>query len=272
MTDVRIGTSGWNYPHWRDVLYPRGVKVADWLPWYASRYDTVEVNTTFYGQPRLTTVASWVERTPERFRFAMKMSRFLTHVKRLDPDAASIEKFETLAEAFGRKLGPVLVQLPPTFAFEAARVARFFERVSHPPGRRYALEARHASWLCAQAIQLLGERGIGWCIADSSRYRGAEGVTGGFVYLRYHGPKRMFSSAYDDTRLAREARRVRRWQERGIEVWAYFNNDARGHAVRNALRLRELVEGVRGTAPADRAASASEPRRRSAGGRPPTYP
>ena len=232
---LRIGTSGWNYRHWRGLFYPDELRVRDWLPYYASAFDSVEVNTTFYGQPRESTVRAWVEATPPEFVFAVKMSRFLTHLKRLAPDDHSIDKFATLAGWFGARLGPVLVQLPPALAFEPARVARFFARL---PPHRYALEARHPSWLSREAMALLRAHGVAWCIADSSVFRTADAVTAAFVYLRFHGPGKMCDSSYDDRQLGAWARRIARWRARGLEVFAYFNNDVHGYAVDDALRLR----------------------------------
>lgn len=188
---LRIGTSGWNYRDWRGRFYPRELRVADWLPFYASRFDAVEVNTTFYGQPRERTVRAWVQATPPGFQFAVKMSRFLTHMKRLDPDPGSIDKFAALAAWFGDRLGPVLVQLPPSLAFDPPRVLRFFARM---PKLRYALEARHPSWLSRQAMAALRDANVAWCMADSSVYRTAEAVTAEFVYMRFHGPDAMCAS------------------------------------------------------------------------------
>ncbi len=251
---LRIGTSGWNYRHWRGLFYPADLRTADWLLYYASAFDTVEVNTTFYGQPRETTVRAWVEATPPTFTFAVKMSRFLTHLKRLAPDDHSIDKFAALASWFGPKLGPVLVQLPPQLAFDAPRVTRFFERL---PRHDYALEARHPSWLSREAIAVLKSHGVAWCIADSSVYRTADAVTAGFVYLRFHGPAKMCDSSYDDRQLAAWAGRIARWQGRGLAVFAYFNNDVHGYALDDAVRLRaraagaesQAGTGVRRTAP-----------------------
>lgn len=232
---LRIGTSGWNYRHWRGLFYPQELRVADWLGYYTTAFDAVEVNTTFYGQPRESTVREWVRSTPRDFRFAVKMSRFITHLKRLAPDDFSIDKFAALASWFAPKLGPVLVQLPPALAFDAARVDRFFWRM---PKLQYALEARHPSWLTAEAVRVLTAHGVAWCIADSSVYRTAEAVTAPFVYLRFHGPGRMCDSSYDDGQLDAWARRIRRWRSRGLECHAYFNNDVHGYAVDDAVRLK----------------------------------
>jgi uncharacterized protein YecE (DUF72 family) len=255
MAHARIGTSGWNYRHWRGVLYPPGVPTREWLAHYARVFDTVEVNTTFYGTPADASIARWRGAVDDGFHFAVKMSRFLTHVKRLEPDEPSMERFGRLLASFEPALGPVLIQLPPSLAFDPGRVDAFLARL--PRGVDYALESRHPSWLTGEAWATLERHGVAWCLADSTRWSKVEAVTAPFTYLRFHGPGRVYVSSYDEAALERWARRIRRILDRGVDVWAYFNNDGWGYAVGNAKRLLELVgeparqlRGVRDDRPA----------------------
>jgi len=239
VAELRIGTSGWSYRHWRGVLYPPGLPARRWIERYAQCFDSVEVNATFYRQPRASVIAHWLEVTPADFAFAVKMPRFITHLQRLDPTPEWVARFEATARAFGPKLGPVLVQLPPTLPFEPERVGRFLARLHRD--RRYALEARHPSWLRPLVFELLARHRVAWCIADSGgHWPRAEVVTSDFVYLRFHGPGGA-TPAYAPGALRDVALRIRRWRRRGLDVYAYFNNDAEGHAVRNAGVLAEML-------------------------------
>ena len=252
MPELRIGTSGWSYTHWRGgVFYPEGMGPKRWLPYYAGHFDTVEVNGTFYKDPAPESVQNWVRLTPPHFLFAIKVSRYITHVKRLAPNEDSFERFETVARAFGNRLGPVLIQLPPFFIFDARRGQAFFERITALPWR-YALEPRHPSWFETEPRRLLARYDIAWCIADSGRRAPrVEHVTADFVYLRFHGPGAGYGGSYRVSYLAEVARRVRTWQRKKLGVYAYFNNDAQGFAVSNAERLA-LLTGLRKPAIAKR--------------------
>ncbi len=244
MAGFHVGTSGWSYPHWLGVLYPEGTRSSEFLEVYVQRFDCVELNASFYRLPKEATVRGWLRRTPEGFRFCLKMSRLVTHLKRLaEVEGRPLANFFQRFEPLRPRLGPVLVQLPPSLAFEAGRVQAFFAllRERHAE-HRYALEARHKSWFEETALDLLEQYGVALVIADSGgRFPSAETVTADFVYLRFHGPADLYRSNYPDEMLADYARKVRDWLAQGLEVWAFFNNDVGGHAVRNALRLREMV-------------------------------
>lgn len=243
MAEARIGTSGWHYHHWRGRFYPEDLTPSKWLSYFAQRFNTVEVNATFYREPRRSTIATWVEQTPDDFLFAIKIHRAITHYQRLENVEESLERFEVVAEAFGQKLGPVLIQLPPSLTFDRERDEEFFNRLrAKSKARRYALEARHKSWLTEEAYGLLRRYDIAWCIADSGgRYPTADQVTAAYIYLRFHGPGSLYASSYNDEALDDWARKIRRWRREQRDVYVYFNNDFEGYALQNAMRLMEMV-------------------------------
>jgi uncharacterized protein YecE (DUF72 family) len=191
-------------------------------------------------------VEGWLKRTPDTFRFCIKLSRFITHQKRLGDCAEALERFFGVFEYMGPRMGPVLIQLPPGLSYDNARIADFFGLLlAHFGSYRYAIEVRHRSWICDEFMGLLAESGIAFVIADSGRrFPYHEAVTTDFVYLRFHGPERLYASDYDEPALRQYAEKISRWLGDGHDVWAFFNNDFGGFAVRNALRLRELVQAT----------------------------
>ncbi len=237
---VRVGTSGWVYPHWRGRFYPKDIPVSRWFAFYAERFDTVELNNPFYRQPSLEQFRRWRAAAPAGFAYAVKLNRFLTHVKRLDVDARTVARsYDTMA-GLGPKLAAVLVQLPPRWHFAPERLDRFFAAVARRR-RRHALEPRDASWLTDEALEALRAHRVALCIIDTPRWPGRIAVTSDLVYLRFHGPRGLYSSRYDAGALREWAERIRGWRDDGLDVLAYFNNDARAYAPRDAHRLRELV-------------------------------
>lgn len=238
--EVRIGTSGWVYPHWRERFYPKGLPQSRWLEFYAERFDTVELNNPFYRQPERGTFERWRRAVPEHFVYSVKLNRFITHMKRLNVDRAMVARsYDTMA-GLGPKAAVVLVQLPARFPFDAERVARFFSAVAQRR-RRHALEPRDPSWLTDGAIAALRERRVALCIIDTPRWPTRGAVTADFVYLRFHGQTRLYAGSYDDAALEAWAERIRAWRDAGLDVYAYFNNDEGAFAPRDALRLRQLV-------------------------------
>ncbi|HSK14595.1 MAG TPA: DUF72 domain-containing protein [Gaiellaceae bacterium] len=236
MRDVRIGCSGWVYPHWRGVVYPEGLPQRRWLESYAKRFDTVEVNATFYRLPRRDTVAAWAEGTPNGFLFAVKASRYLTHVRRLTDLGRGVERFfaciEPLVDA--GKLGPILWQLPETFHRDDQRLAGALDRL--PPGR-HAWEFRHPSWFAPGVYALLAEHGAALVVGDTPERPFAERrLTAEWTYVRFHHGRRGRRGNYSERELSTWARRLGQWRRRA-DVYAYFNNDWEGFAVRNALSL-----------------------------------
>lgn len=235
--ELRIGTSGWNYPHWRGRFYPESQPKARWLEYYGSRFDTVEVNATFYRLPRPSTFEGWKHRTPDGFLWAVKASRFITHIKRLKDVDEPLARFRESVAMLGEKLGPVLFQLPPGLHFDEALVRDFLDRLD--PALRHAVEVRHRSWIEDRFFQLLEERNIAFCIADTAgRYPLHEAVTADFVYLRLHGSRELYRSPYTRAELETWAARIRSWAR---DTFVYFDNDFDAHAVRNALELKAIL-------------------------------
>lgn len=234
-----IGTSGWNYDHWKGLFYPLDLPRSKWLDYYATVFSTVEVNATFYRQVSADTFEKWRTRTPEGFVWSVKAHRFITHVKRLRNTEDSLKSFLDSAFVLGEKLGPILFQLPPSLAFEGSAAEAFFSLL--PGGYRYALEARHESWTGQDALTALKKHGIAWCIADTAgRYPYCEAVTAGFAYVRLHGSRRLYASEYSDREIHAWADKIRSW---GIPAYIYFDNDYMAYATRNAMGLREAVGG-----------------------------
>jgi uncharacterized protein YecE (DUF72 family) len=241
VSEVRVGCSGWNYPHWRERVYPKGLPQRRWLEHYATLFDTVEVNNTFYRLPRVSAVQGWAEQSPPGFLFAVKMSRYLTHIRRLGGLERGIPLFsERIAPlATAGKLGPVLWQLPPTFKRDDERLAATLAAI---PGGRHCFEFREPSWYAEEVYELLRRHQAALVIPDSPKYpfRTLE-LTAGWTFVRFHHGSRGRNGNYSETELAEWADRILGWGEAGIDVYAYFNNDWEGYAVRNGLRLRELL-------------------------------
>jgi uncharacterized protein YecE (DUF72 family) len=237
---VRIGCSGWNYAHWRERIYPKGLPARSWLAHYATLFDTVEVNTTFYRLPRRESVAGWVAASPPAFLFAVKASRFLTHMKRLTDVGQGMRRFYERIEPLvaSPKMGPVLWQLPENFHRNDGRLASALERV--PPGR-HCFEFRHASWFCDEVYELLRAHGAALVIGDHpERPFQAHELTADWTFVRFHYGSRGRGGNYSERELGDWADRIGTWRE-SADVYAYFNNDWMGYAVQNGLRLRELL-------------------------------
>jgi uncharacterized protein YecE (DUF72 family) len=238
---VRVGCSGWNYADWREIVYPKGCGQAHWLGRYAELFDTVEVNATFYRLPSRDGVARWVEQTPDGFVFAVKSSRYLTHMKRLTDMARGVERLwdrlEPLTES--PKMGPMLWQLPGNFKRDDERLGFALERL--PPGR-HAFEFRHASWFVPDVYAALREHGVALTVGDDSRRELPAGeLTADFAYVRLHYGTRGRRGNYSEAELTTWARRIAQWRRRS-EVFVYFNNDWEGFAPDNARSLRRRLD------------------------------
>jgi len=238
---IRIGCSGWNYASWRGDFYPQGLPASRWLEHYASVFDTVEVNSTFYRLARRDAVARWVTQTPADFRFAVKSSRYLTHVKRLRDMQQGVQRLyeplHPLIEA--QRLGPVLWQLPANFHRDDERLANALDQL---PAGRHTFEFRHLSWFCAEVLELLRWHGVALTIADRPGLDfQTHDLTADFAYVRFHHGHRGRRGNYSDSELAAWAQRIADWG-RAMDVYAYFNNDWELFAPRNARKL--LVERV----------------------------
>jgi uncharacterized protein YecE (DUF72 family) len=255
VSEVRIGCSGWNYAHWRNgVFYPPRCPARLWLEYYARHFDTVEVNATFYRLPTRKAVAGWVEQSPDGFLFAVKASRFLTHLKRLTDMGRGVERFYACIEPLvdSTKLGPVLWQLPATFRRDDERLAAALERL---PAGRHCFEFRHESWFAPDVYALLREHSVALVVGDHpERPFQAHELTADWTFVRFHYGSRGRNGNYSERELELWKRRLAAWRA-GAEVYAYFNNDWNGYAVRNALWLRERLGSSRRGRPAPAASA-----------------
>jgi uncharacterized protein YecE (DUF72 family) len=239
---VRIGCSGWNYAHWRGLIYPAGLPPRRWLDHYATLFDTVEVNSTFYRLPKRQAVANWVAESPPGFLFAIKASRYITHVKRLrelrDGIAILYDRIEPLLES--DKMGPILWQLPATFKRHDERLAEALGAL--PRSERHCFEFRHESWFADDVYALLRRHGVALVIGDHpQRPFQSHELTTDWTFVRFHYGRRGRGGNYSETELEEWAERVRAFRRHG-DVYCYFNNDWNGYAVRNALSLRAMLE------------------------------
>lgn len=244
-----IGASGWNYKHWGNgVFYPKELKKSEWFGYYCQHFDTVEINNTFYQLPSQDVFGDWRDQAPKGFTFALKASRFTTHIKKLKQPEQSVVNFLQNAKALGEKLGVILFQLPGGWQFNAERLEAFLEFVRGQeiiPNVRAALEIRNESWHCSECHEILKRCNVALALTDWPKLPVESPVTADFVFMRRHGPEALYASSYSEAQLKKEAERIRKWTAQGKDVFVYFNNDGEGYAVQNALRLRELAEKKR---------------------------
>jgi uncharacterized protein YecE (DUF72 family) len=242
---IRIGTSGYNYPHWwNGVFYPSDLSQRNWLEFYAGQLNTVELNVSFYRLPTKEVFQRWHTRTPKEFLFGLKGSRYITHMKQLKECREPLSLLLEHASRLKEKLGVVLWQLPPRFGFSKERLEEFCVLLSTLPRSKsipHAFEFRDESWFCKEAVQILEEFKFALCIADGSGLPYVETVTSELIYLRLHGGQVLYGSNYSDQELNQWAVKIRRWEKKGKTVFVYFNNDAYGFAVKNALMLKKLL-------------------------------
>ncbi len=235
--DVRIGCSGWSYPHWRTIFYPEKLRAREQFAYYARHFNTVELNNSFYRQPTRERFEAWRKEAPPAFLFAVKGSRYVTHIKRLAVEQKSIDLVVDSALGLGEKLGPILFQLQANFHLDLERLERFLRRL--PKDRRFTLEFRHDSWLVPAVFELLRARRITLCIPDHPKMPKSFEITSDFTYIRMHLPPR--GLGYGRQALQPWAQRLLDWQRSGLDVFVYFNNDMEGHAVKDAQTLISLV-------------------------------
>ena len=236
---IRIGCSGWQYRDWRGRFYERNLPANRWLEFYAERFDTVELNASFYRLQSASTYRAWGARLPPKFIMAVKASRYLTHTKRLREPGEPLARLWGRVEALGPHLGPLLYQVPPRWGFNAERLEAFLAAV--PIGRSQAIEFRDRSWDRVEARVLLAQADVALCLHDMPGSNPEPVPTGPFVYVRFHGAGQRYGGRYRPDTLQAWAGRLEAWAQQGLSSWVYFNNDIEGHAPRDAVRLRELV-------------------------------
>ncbi len=244
MANAYIGTSGWNYKHWSNgEFYPKDVKPSEWMKYFVEHFDTVEINNSFYRLPSEAAFQSWRTQVPPHFVFAVKASRFLTHIKRLKDPEEPLNLFFSRAKHLKERLGPILFQLPPRFKIDLDRLDIFLQALqTHGAGqrRRCVVEVRDATWLVPSVYERLRKHDVALCFADWRDTHVTEPVTADFVYVRRHyGPGK--GGNYPKKSLDRDITQIRAWLKTGMDVYVYFNNDMGGHAVRNAKYVRAIL-------------------------------
>ena len=237
--DYHVGTSGFVYRHWSGVFYPPGLPQGQWLAYYARRFATVELNSTFYHLPSEAAFDGWRARTPEGFVFAVKASRFITHIKRLRDAEVPVRTFLERARRLGQRLGPVLYQLPLQMRRDDGLLEAFL--VLLPKGYRHAFEFRNEIWFADGVLDLLRWYNAGFCVMDMVGYRCPLTATADFAYVRFHGPSGAYFGPYSDAELREWAGKIRGLASGLDAAYVYFNNDAGGAAVSNALTLGEML-------------------------------
>jgi uncharacterized protein YecE (DUF72 family) len=252
MAELYIGTSGWAYSHWEEIFYPENLKSTERLKYFSQKFKTVEVNYSFYHLPRQSSYQKWYSQTPGNFLFSLKVSRFITHVKRLRGVREAWKGFLENALNLKEKLGPFLFQFPSSFQATEENIKRlksFLKLITKilnykAYSLKFSFEFRHQSWCGEKTYNLLKRYNTAWVIADSSRYPRVDMVTSDFVYVRLHGPEAIFSSKYTKRELKELALEIKKWLKKDKDVFVYFNNDILGYAIKNAKELLSLTGEV----------------------------
>jgi len=251
-----IGTTGYRHETWTGPFYPEELDEDEWLGYYAERFDTLELDTTFYRLPPPALIDAWREGTPARFLFAMRGNKIITHNRMLVGCAEELSRFRMAATRLGKKLGPILWQLPPAMELELSRLARFLRVVTQTFRTRHAVEFRHPRWHTAGTYKLLNRLGVAMVFTDVRRATIDSPLTADFVYCRRYGPGGSYGKPYTFRALRVEAERIAGWRAEGRDVYVYFHNVHEGYAVRNARMLRELCGQV--PSPAEKPQNATE--------------
>jgi uncharacterized protein YecE (DUF72 family) len=242
MGRIYIGTSGWHYPSWIGPFYPPGMPPNEFLPYYARRLSTVEINNTFYHLPSAPTLENWLAQTPKGFLFSCKGSRFITHMKKLKDPEHSIDRFVETITLLKHKLGPILFQLPPRWKMNALRLEEFLKAI--PKSFRYAFEFRDESWFAQPVYDVLSKYGSAFCLYHLAGRWSPEIITTDYVYIRLHGPGEAYQGKYHGHTLRAWANKCRTWTQSGKDVYCYFDNDERGFAPINALAFQRKVHAL----------------------------
>lgn len=235
-----IGTSGYGYSHWKGVFYPEELPYREFFSYYTKFFDTVELNNTFYHIPRESTIEKWDKGSPENFIFSIKANKSITHIKRLKNAENSLKLFESRIAALQEKIGVILFQLPPSFKKDLSLLKDFLTMLN--PKWKYTFEFRHKSWFTDETYSILKEKNIALCISDTPRYPYEEVITANYTYIRLHGHTVLYASDYSNEALGEYAEKIRKWNEKGITAYVYFDNDYYGYAVKNALYLKKILE------------------------------
>lgn len=240
MAELRIGTSGWSYEHWKELFYPKNLSRRDWLEFYARQFDTVEINSSFYRLPKKENFENWAKKTPEDFTFSIKASRYLTHVKHLKESDGAVNKFIETLEPLGDKTGPILFQFPPNWKKDIIRLSEFLKML--PRKYRFVFEFRNNSWFDEETFSYLHKNNCAACFSSSPNFPTTETVTADFVFIRMHGAKILYGSKYSTKELEQWASKIINWLRRGLDCYIYFNNDTNAYAIENAKELKKRLK------------------------------
>lgn len=240
MTLYYIGTSGWHYDDWRGRFYPEKLSKTQWLEFYARHFTTLELNNTFYRLPKESVFQKWREYSPDGFVFAVKVSRYITHIKRLKDCGDEVNNFMSRAVLLKGKLGPLLYQLPPSLHRDDDILESFLAIL--PQEMKHVIEFRHESWFTEEVYDILRQHDIGFCVFDMPKLKPPLIVTADFAYMRFHGSDSLYSSRYNDEALATWADKITDISRKLKKVYIYFNNDVAGYALENATTLRDYLE------------------------------
>jgi uncharacterized protein YecE (DUF72 family) len=238
---IHIGTSGWNYKHWREAFFPKDLPTKEWLSYYVQKFHTVEINNSFYQLPTAETFQNWYKKTPDDFIFSVKASRYITHMKKLNEPKEALRNFMDRVSILREKLGPILFQLPPRWKCNEDRLANFIQLL--PKDLRYTFEFRDQSWWNTEIYNILNEYNIAFCIYELAGTLAPKQVTADFVYIRLHGPGDKYQGSYDQDILAGWMGAFSSWVKQGKEIFCYFDNDENGYAAQNAQSLQSMING-----------------------------
>ncbi len=236
---VHVGCSGWVYKHWRGIFYPKGLPQRLWFDRYAEEFDTVEINASFYRLPLESTFEGWRLKAPPSFRYAVKVNRFITHMKKLLDCEAEVDRFIGLARPLGEKLGPLLYQLPPSLHLNLDRLDAFLARL--PDDLEQVVEFRHKSWYDEAALAVLDKHGVGFVVHDMKGIVSPRWASGRTAYVRFHGAAGKYWGRYSDEALLEWTDWCLEQSRQGRSVWCYFNNDIHGHAIEDARTLKSMI-------------------------------
>jgi len=240
MARYYIGTSGWHYDDWRGKFYPEKLPKNRWLDFYTQHFPTVELNYTFYRLPTEKAVTAWYDSSPADFFFAVKVSRYITHMKKLKDGADAMALFMSRISPLKEKTGPLLYQLPFEFQRDDERLSGFLSVLSQK--YKHVFEFRDKSWYHEEVYSILRKYGAGFCIFDMPGLTSPVVATADFAYIRFHGKDDLYTSKYDDKDLSEWADKISKLAKQLKEVFIYFNNDTAGYALDNAVTLKRYLE------------------------------
>ncbi len=237
MKETLIGTSGWNYRHWKGVFYPKNLPQRRWFIYYTEHFNTVEINATFYRRPKPATLTKWYKETPDNFIFSIKANRYITHIKKLRDVGEALHSMYRDTELLKEKLGALLFQLPPSLGFSPQYINEFFKQLD--TNTKTVMEVRHSSFLCNEFYELLRKYNIASCVSDTAgKYPMIIEDTADFFYIRLHGSRVLYKSLYSKDELSEWKKIIKSFQKGGF---VFFDNDFCGNAVINAKQLKEML-------------------------------